>query len=296
MIPSKLVRHPAPYPTESLPGYVLRLSELNGYPSPRSLYRMAEMKAGECSPSNFNCPKFASIVNQEASCLERIAFRSTDVDVDDLQLLGNRVSTNDLGLTGARVCPDCVRDKGCIEAHWHIEVMVACPVHRQAAIYFCGRCRNRLAWIRSGLLKCKCGDPLLASPRDSYSKADYWLLDLIRQKALGDPTTYSTEPSMPAAQLAKTNLRSLLSLVRFVVKQRLTASRSRLPQFGRHILQAASSVLEDWPSNFRKLLRDISPQTLANGSLTDSLEFEDVQRAISERFASRLQGRCSVTK
>jgi hypothetical protein len=64
---------------------------------------MAEMKAGECSPSNFNCPKFASIANQEASCLERIAFRSTDVDVDDLQLLGNRVSTNDLGLTGARV-------------------------------------------------------------------------------------------------------------------------------------------------------------------------------------------------
>ena len=58
MIPFKLVRHPAPYPTESLPGYVLRLSELNGYPSPRSLYRMAEMKAGECSPSNFNCPKF----------------------------------------------------------------------------------------------------------------------------------------------------------------------------------------------------------------------------------------------
>jgi len=47
-------------------------------------------------------PKFASIVNQEAYCLERIAFRSTDVDVDDLQLLGNRVSTNDLGLTGAR--------------------------------------------------------------------------------------------------------------------------------------------------------------------------------------------------
>jgi len=32
MISSRLVRHPAPYPTESLPGYVLRISELNGYP------------------------------------------------------------------------------------------------------------------------------------------------------------------------------------------------------------------------------------------------------------------------
>lgn len=97
-------------------------------------------------------------------------------------------------------------------------------------------------------------------------------------------------------KVAKTNLQSLLSLVRFVGKQRLTASRSRLPLFGRHILQAASRVLEDWPSNFRKLLRDTSPHTSDDGSITDSLEFEDVQRAISERFASRMQARCSVTQ
>jgi hypothetical protein len=291
MSSSKLVRHPAPYPTESLPGYVLRISELNGYPSPRSLYRLAGLNADEVSPSRFNCAKFATIVDQEVSRLELIALKSAEDDTNHLQVLGNRVSSGDLDLTGARVCPDCVRDSGYIEAHWHIDLMVACPVHRQAAIYFCGRCRSRLAWIRSGLLTCKCGAPLLTPPRDSFSDADFWLFDLIRQKALVSQTCHLTEQSMPGSQLAQMNLQSLLSLVRFLGKQRLTVSRSRLPKLGRHIVQAASGVLEDWPLNFHKLLKVISPNSLSGKHLTDSLEFEDVQRAISERWTSRLQGR-----
>jgi len=39
-----LVRHPAPKPTESLLGYVLRVSEGNGYSSPWSVYRLARLE------------------------------------------------------------------------------------------------------------------------------------------------------------------------------------------------------------------------------------------------------------
>src|SRR5208283_4872180 len=38
-----LVRHPAPFPTESLFGYILRLSEENGYTTPWSLLLLAQM-------------------------------------------------------------------------------------------------------------------------------------------------------------------------------------------------------------------------------------------------------------
>ena len=58
-----LVRHPAPYPTEGLAGYVLRLSEINGYTTTLSLYRLAGMEAKERSWTNFAYAKFAAIAN-----------------------------------------------------------------------------------------------------------------------------------------------------------------------------------------------------------------------------------------
>ncbi len=296
MISSKLVRHPPPYPTESLRGYVLRLSEANGYTSPQSLYRLAGMRADETSPSNFECSKLAAIANCPTSLLDQIAFKDSGDESETMQLLGNWVSTRDLNLTGARVCPACVAEKGFIEAHWHIELMVACPVHERPAVWFCGKCRRRLSWVRSGLLTCKCGGSLLTSPRDSYSRQELWLLDLIRQKVLNDRTGPRNDSCMPCEQLAAMSLQSLLSLVRSLGWQRLTANRSSKLQMGRHLLQAAVSVLTDWPSNFEKLLRDIGPRGSEDGLTAPAANFANIYELVSGRIASRLQGHSSVTK
>lgn len=108
MIEPLLVRHPPPHPTESLFGYVARLTEANGYASPRDLYRLAGMNRNETSASNFCFSKFAAISNHPAYWLERIACKSSQSEFPILGLLGNTVGASDLTLTGARVCPDCV--------------------------------------------------------------------------------------------------------------------------------------------------------------------------------------------
>ena len=69
-----LVRHPAPYPTESLVGYVLRLAEENGYASPWSVYSLAGLKQNEIRTSGFKLEKLAAIINRPASELESIGF------------------------------------------------------------------------------------------------------------------------------------------------------------------------------------------------------------------------------
>src|SRR5271157_925506 len=52
-----LVRHSAPFPTESLFGYILRLSEENGYTTPWSLFLLAQIRQHEARSPAFREPK-----------------------------------------------------------------------------------------------------------------------------------------------------------------------------------------------------------------------------------------------
>jgi hypothetical protein len=293
MIPSHLARHPRPEPTESLPGYVLRLTQVNGCSSPRELFRLAGMKANETSFTKFACSKFAFIANLPTSDLERIAFTHPEKDPDAMYLLKNRVSAKDRNLSGARVYPDCVKEKGFIEAHWHIALMVACPIHETAAVWFCGQCRSRLHWLRPGLLECKCGTPLLNRPRDRYSDPELALLDLICQKALGEEICYRRDPSMPVRQLEAMNLQSLLSLVRFLGAKGLTASWSSKPQLGQHLLRKTANVLTNWPVNFETFLKGICPLASDEGASTLSEDFANIYEVVDGRMTARFQRRGS---
>jgi len=292
----QLVRHPAPHPTECLHGYVLRLSELNGYASPRHLYHLAEMKPTEISPTSFALTKLATVTNQPQSRLQRIAVSPKGGDSREFYVLGKRVGIAYLNLTGARVCPECVAEKGYIEAHWHIDLMVACPIHERTAVWFCGKCRSRLSWNRPGLLTCKCGAPLSIYLREKYSETELWLLDLIRQKALGAVPHRPVDASLPGAQLATTTLQSLLSLIRVLGEQRLKACRSSNRPLGRDLLRAAASLFEKWPLNLQRHLRNISPHPSDDQSFSLSLDALSIQQAISERFALRRQKTQSTLK
>lgn len=247
-----LVRHPAPYPTESLAGYVLRLSEINGYTTPLSLYRLAGMEAKERSWTNFAYAKFAAIANLPVSELMRIGYEYPESDHP-------MAMASDKLMTASKVCPACVADKGFIEVHWHLHLMAACPIHRQAAVWRCGNCKKKIPWLRRGLLTCKCGDTLKDPPQYIFLEEDWWLLDLIRRKALRDPTQPVGDPRMPGDQLAKASLDQILSLVNSIGKAQMMVNRNPRSAIGKPLLKAAASVLTDWPSNFYRLLKALYP-------------------------------------
>jgi TniQ len=288
VIAPKLVRHPAPFATESLPGYVLRLTELNGYGSPRSIYKLAGMNATESSLSKFDCSKLAAIANQPVEMIERIAFNSKRTR--SLDLLGKPAAMDDLNLTRARHCPDCVTGKGFIEAHWHVDCMVACPVHGKAAVWFCPKCKSGLSWIRTGLLRCGCGTELLDVPLASYSNADFLLLDVVRSKVLGDRIDRINDCGMPYEQLVSMELHDILRLVYVMGRTKLGTIHSEKARKGKHLLRAAAWALTDWPSNFQKILTAIYPNLSGIsevGSVTHTCDLQEVQRVLDERFSAR---------
>src|ERR1700722_10047319 len=175
-----LVRHPAPYSTESLLGYVLRISEANGYSSPWNVYRLASMKSNEMKAPGVDIEKLARIANWPQEKLDLIAYSAPAGQPRWCRLLGHPVLPQDLNLTHPRFCPQCTREKGFLEAHWDLALMVACPAHRCSLVSCCPQCGRRLRWFRRGLLECECGGDLSNCDLSSISQAGAGLLNIIR--------------------------------------------------------------------------------------------------------------------
>jgi hypothetical protein len=121
-----------------------------------------------------------------------------------------------------------VQEKGFIEAQWHLELMLACPARRKTQYRYAPNAKT-LSWGRRGLLISKCGTPISSSDQMRYSVVELKLLELLQRKALDlrEPTKASGSSNFPESQREKLSLWELLSLIRFLGKNRLVASWSR---------------------------------------------------------------------
>ena len=257
-----LVRHPAPYPTESCWGYCLRLAEENGYPSPWSLVSLSGMRMHELKSTSLQATKLAEISNRSTSELEYISYRTSRLDPKHCCLLGHTVLPGDLSLCRPKLCPACVAENGYIEAHWDVALMVGCPIHLCRALDRCPECRRALSWYRPGCLKCCCGANLANAALASIPGAEGALLDIIRTKVLGTYGPSTNIAKFPSSQLHAMSLRCLLSLIRSVGKHRLRADGFTMKgATNTDLVFAASRVLFSWPQNFFQLLRDIGERS-----------------------------------
>ena len=259
-----LVRHPLPFPTESLVGYVLRLSQENGYSSPWSVYQMAGLQQNQVRSSGFKFERLAKITGRPASVLNKIAFSASSDHPRWSRLLGHDLVPTDLNLIRPKLCPQCIDEKGFIEAHWHLELMVACPVHHLLLASCCPKCGKRLRWFRPALLECECGGDLLKCDLPSIPQAEARLLDVIRRKILSQSKSEENPTSLPLDELMTINLRSLLALIRTVGKHRMIANNCTEWNNPRRIVTAAAQVMSDWPNNFIALLNDLGERLPSN--------------------------------
>ena len=238
--------------------------EDNGYISPWSVYRLAGMKSNERKAPGVNLEKLARITNWPQEKLDLIAYSAPAGQPRWCRLLGHPVLPQDLNLNYPRFCPQCVREKGFLEAHWDLTLMVACPIHRCSLAYSCPQCGRRLRWFRHGLLECECGGDLSSCQLSSISEAEASLLDIIRRKAMSSPPEESNPMGLPQNQLMAMGLRSMLLAIRTIAKHRILADGTGDSSKDEEIVSAAARVLVEWPANFIALLEDIGRQLPAD--------------------------------
>src|SRR5271157_5388897 len=253
-----LLRHPAPFRTESLLGYILRLSEENGYTTPWSLLLLAQIRQHEERSTSMKLAKLAQICNRPQNELQSISYRWPGDRPRSCRLLGHLLTPWVLVVTRPKLCPECVMEKGFIEAHFDVALLTGCPVHRRSLLCRCPGCMDPLRGLRPGLLECRCGTSLRNVSLRAIPEAEADLLDIMRRKILGLAAGRNYDSRLPSSHLEVMRLQPLLLVIAMLGRRRMIVDQDSDRRNPRRIVSAAACVLADWPNNFFRLLREIT--------------------------------------
>ncbi|MDN3922553.1 TniQ family protein [Roseateles violae] len=266
-----LLRTPDPIPGEGIFGYVLRLSERNGYDSPWHVFQHAGYLQQEMIAPGFEPRRLAAIVGKEADLLERYCYsRLTDDGQREFQLnghsLGRRLGKT-LRVRRPAICTACIEADGFADACWDAQAFVACPKHGRLLLLNCPACESHLKWFRPGLLQCHCGASLAGVVADTASAATQGLMAVlrstIRREAL--PPDQGVHLSLPHRELSAVPLRGLLHVLSVLEKLDTEAKVSDGPD------TTAADVFFDWPNGFHAYLRRMASTGIASGVETVGL-------------------------
>lgn len=265
-----LARHPAPYPTEDSGGYLLRLSELNGYPNPYyMLMDCGISRWGGGIGRKIRCAVLSQITNRRSNELERIA--TVAAEDGSGMLLGQAVPRHQIVALRSAVCPECVHQSGMIEAHFSLKLMTVCPVHAMPLVNLCADCMQLLTWKRRGLLECECGGVARRTENVHTPVAVVELLEIVRRKVLSLPIRENSKCGLPVMALGSMSLRALVYLIT-MLGARTISEREEVDggDSDEAIVDGAAKLLSNWPYNLRNRLEALAASSLAPCALSSS--------------------------
>jgi TniQ len=256
-----LVRTPAPFQTESLFGFVLRVSEANGYESPRYVWELAQVPRGAEMAPRLPVDGLARILGQASTGLESIAYRSKEGGRGSYKILahplGDDLRGGPLRLRNPALCPRCVAEEGYVDAFWDLTAAVACPVHTCKVVRDCPTCRSPITWLRPGLLTCHCGASFTTATVEP-ADADLCELMALLQARLHNrriEDAHSTS-GLPIEFLAVMPFSALIRMLAALGTQALQACGVRADSSGRTITEAVS-IVTNWPHGYHRFLSQL---------------------------------------
>jgi|GEM_PF-3321736 len=152
MTESMLLRHPRPLQHESFLGYLLRLSNKNGYERINPLLQFGEYK-GRAAES-----LLIRLFNQQLSF--KFIDNLTGFYEGTLASFFEQYGKEDrrfFCVHRPRVCPVCISENSTTHTFVDISAQVVCPRHGIVLINYCTACRQKITWYRKRLDRCDCG-------------------------------------------------------------------------------------------------------------------------------------------
>ena len=256
-----LVRTPEPIDGEGILGYVLRLSESNGYETPWHVLRHAGYDQGEMRTAGFSVHKLAAIVGKDPALLQPLSYAAhAKCGRREYRLngrfVGHSLTFRPFRLAKPAICPACVVEHGFAHVRWDASAYVACERHGTFLLTACPSCKSALSWFRPGLLNCKCGASLATVDGTQAPPATITLMRVLHSciANAAAPASDSDLP-MPFGRLAQMPLDSLLRLIAVLDKlctNCVAIDSAALPS------RSAADVFSDWPRGFHAFLRQLA--------------------------------------
>lgn len=237
-----------PYPAESLLGYLIRLSQINAYPSIHWFKQLGlERKQLNCRESATfveNIATLAGLNDEETGALLQAVRPSESFNIS---FFSKRQP---------RICPDCIKSKEHLDSVWEVVYASACPWHGGLLVDVCQECRQPLTWLRTAYDRCDCGAnfadfvSVKADPATLYYNTLLWA-------AAGREVSESFLPDTPVELLASLSLNQLCSVIRLLCRAK--GGRSNLPRT-KTVLEAVKAIhvinglFSEWPVRFYEYL------------------------------------------
>lgn len=260
----QLVVTPTPYKTESMWGYLIRVTECNGYETLTRLITYARGKPFKNLLMNAeDSDKFAKMLNKPLSQLQAISnYKECDKNTVVMKILDHQLSAmttrSFLNFKRPKICPECVQENGFIDAFWDLELAVACPHHEKLPINACSHCGLVLSHFRPGLLECRCGKILEISKSVEEDITSLEMMGILEAKlhsrSLDSIKNFS---GFPLEYLEKMPLQAFLHMIFAFARLKLDIkSVSKVPSGD--IVKAACELLMNWPHGYHNFLGEFA--------------------------------------
>lgn len=255
---SILVRTPSPHQSESLLGFVLRVSEANGYDSPWHVFQIAGVPPDSMLSLQLPVEKLEAVLGMQPQSLCRYAYRSAEEPTNFKLLstsLGRSPKNHCLGMRSAAFCPQCVQAKGFIDAFFNLSVASVCPDHHCKLLDTCPSCSTAVSWFRPGLLTCRCGASLADLTPTPAATEEVELQGALRAVLHGvSLTDVANMSDFPFGHLGEIPLQHLMQLL-LTLGQRHLANQGVEGAHPSEAMGAASQVLRNWPTGYIEFLK-----------------------------------------
>jgi excisionase family DNA binding protein len=269
------MRTPRPMPGESPIGYLLRLSEENGYETPAVVVGMVERSSEYQVTMGWDFGKLRDLLGPYSGLPVSFGYgrhgRRRQVSV---LLQSERVSSAHVGQSKSRICTQCIEELGYAPLAWDLKAFVACPVHGHMMLKHCGSCGRRIRWQRPGLLVCKCGADLRATRTMPATRELVALMEILDAKVSGKNAGFivATTCGMPIDELMACDLDVLCKVIVMLAKLiSWMESHRRTPRSGAEVserLPEVARVLSAWPFNYSRFCADWHRNSVSRGSKT----------------------------
>lgn len=258
----RLVVTPMPVRTESAWGYLLRLTEANGYETPGLLFRHARLPDAISRHALIPLAEFAPLTGRKPGDFGKLAYSAAGQNCRNglIRVLDHWLPVHDVSLKRQRICPQCVVETGSIDAYWDMRVAIACPHHRVLATTSCPTCSRRLSWFRPGLLTCRCGCVITPSSQasDAMPGLNGLLLTIwLKLRNAELPALELQADRFPLEALQSMSLRTLLALIDRFGRLFAEAAKGYVAETDCQVTRAVSAAayaFADWPRGLHDLL------------------------------------------
>jgi hypothetical protein len=263
-----------PEKEESFIGYIVRLTEVNGYETPSWIFSLSGIDYMELQwkftfvfSRSKKLENLAELTGSSLDDLVSLLYlpvtprRHPEVDYE-YDFFGALLNRSIIRPHCPKVCPKCLAESGYSLRIWDCSLVTACPIHECMLLDTCPECNRRIKCIRNKLSICSCG----CDWRDTN------LTTLPAEQLAVSRRIYQLCGTIPRAKSAAQcgSLLQGLGLQDFTVVivfiaglfgklARATGRPSRSIKLRNTELHAlftkAHKVFENWPHNFHQFLR-----------------------------------------